>query len=1111
VPNVVGLTQTAATTAITGAGLTVGTVTTQSSTTVPAGSVINQSPVGGTQVNLGSAVALIVSSGAPLVSVPDVVGLSQSEATTAITDAGLTVGAVTTASSATVPAGSVISETPAAGTTLPVGGVVALVVSSGPASTVPFAVERIVFSDGGGTRTTPAFSTFNPNDLIVAFVAAGGPSNLASKQTVTVSGAGLTWTLVIRENDQFGTAEVWSATAAAPLTNATVSSTPSISGFLQSLTVVAFSGAGGTGATGSNSAATGPSIVPLTTTSAGAFVYGVGYDSARNQSRTLGPNQVMVHQFTTGSGSNNTFWTQALNGAVSNAGTRVTINDTAPTNGRWNMSAVEIVPAAPPPVMATVPDVFGLTQAAATSAIADAGLAVGTISTAPNAAVPAGLVFEQAPDAGAQVRAGGSVSLVISSGAPQVSVPDVVGVPQNTAIAEIVGADLVATVTMTPSSTVAAGFVISQAPGSGAQVDAGSTVVLTVSSGPAQVPVPNVVGLTQDAATTAILGASLSIGTVTTTPSSTVPPGSVISQSPVAGTQANSGSAVALVVSLGPAKLAVPNVVGLAQAAATSAITTATLTVGTVTTASSSTVPFGSVISQTPVAGTQVDPGSAVALVVSSGPALVAVPNVVGMTQAAATSVITTATLTIGTVTTASSTTVPAGSVIAQSPEADTQVTVGTVVSLVVSSGPPQVSVPNVVGLTQPSATSAITSATLTVGTVTTASSSTVPAGSVISQTPAAGTQAISGSAVSLVVSSGPPKVAVPNVVGLTQAAATSAITGATLTVGTVTTASSSTVPAGSVISQTPAAATQATSGSAVSLVVSSGPPQVAVPNVVGLTQTAATSAITAATLTVGGVTTAASSTVPSGSVISQTPAAGTQAAAGSAVALVVSSGAPLSVPLSMESKIFADGAGVRTTAPFSVASAGDLVVAFVSAGGPTALSSKQTVTVTGGGLTWQLATRANAQFGTAEIWTAIAPTALSNITVTSTPAIAGWEQSLNVVVFAGSSGTGATAVASADTGATTVSLTTTKAGSFVYGVAYDSARSTARTLPANQMMIHQMLGQNGASQTYWVQSLINPVLIGGTRATINITSPTSDRWNVAAIEILAAPVQFIQ
>ena len=89
----------------------------------------------------------------------------------------------------------------------------------------------------------------------------------------------------------------------------------------------------------------------------------------------------------------------------------------------------------------------------------------------------------------------------------------------------------------------------------------------------------------------------------------------------------------------------------------------------------------------------------------------------------------------------------------------------------------------------------------------------------------------------SLVVSSGPPQVAVPNVVGLTQAAATSAITGATLTVGTVTTASSTTVPSGSVISQSPVSGTQVNTGSAVSLVVSSGPPQVAVPNVVGLTQ----------------------------------------------------------------------------------------------------------------------------------------------------------------------------------------------------------------------------------------------------------------------------------
>ena len=162
--------------------------------------------------------------------------------------------------------------------------------------------------------------------------------------------------------------------------------------------------------------------------------------------------------------------------------------------------------------------------------------------------------------------------------------------------------------------------------------------------------------------------------------------------------------------------------------------------------------------------------------------------------------------------------------------------------------------------------------------------------------------------------------------------------------------------------------------------------------------------------------------------------------------------------------------------------------------------------------MTWRLAARSNAQFGTAEIWTAVAPTALSNITVTSTPAISGWEQSLNVVVFGGSSGTGAANVASADTGATTVSLTTTKAGSFVYGVAYDSARSTGRTLPASQTMVHQYLTTSSQNNTFWVQSVLNLLPNAGSLATVNIISPTSDRWNIAAIEITAAnPVQFIQ
>src|SRR5207248_1372678 len=87
---------------------------------------------------------------------------------------------------------------------------------------------------------------------------------------------------------------------------------------------------------------------------------------------------------------------------------------------------------------------------------------------------------------------------------------------------------------------------------------------------------------------------------------------------------------------------------------------------------------------------------------------------------------------------------------------------------------PPTVLVPNVVGQMQAAATSAITSAGLTVGTVTMQSSTTVAPGNVISESPAAGTRVASGLAVNLVVSSGAPPpapVPVPNVVGQTQAA----------------------------------------------------------------------------------------------------------------------------------------------------------------------------------------------------------------------------------------------------------------------------------------------------------------------------------------------------
>jgi hypothetical protein len=136
------------------------------------------------------------------------------------------------------------------------------------------------------------------------------------------------------------------------------------------------------------------------------------------------------------------------------------------------------------------------------------------------------------------------------------------------------------------------------------------------------VNVPNVVGLTQAAATATITSAGLILGTVNTASSGTVPAGDIISESPAAGTSVAPGSAVNIVTSTGvitPPNVNVPNVVGLTQAAATSAITTATLVLGTVTNASSSTVPSGDVISENPAAGASVAPGTAVNIVVSTG------------------------------------------------------------------------------------------------------------------------------------------------------------------------------------------------------------------------------------------------------------------------------------------------------------------------------------------------------------------------------------------------------------------------------------------------------------------------------------------------------------
>src|SRR6185436_20662921 len=164
-----------------------------------------------------------------------------------------------------------------------------------------------------------------------------------------------------------------------------------------------------------------------------------------------------------------------------------------------------------------------------------------------------------------------------------VAVPNVVGLSQAAATAALTGASFVVTSTNANSATVAIGNIISQNPAAGTLRPFGSSVGVVVAVGAL---VPNVVGLAQAAAGTALTAAGLTVGSITTVNSATAA-GIVLSQAPSAGTSLAPGTGVALTVSLGPANVIVPNVVGQAQGVGTTNLTNAGLVIGTVTTQSS--------------------------------------------------------------------------------------------------------------------------------------------------------------------------------------------------------------------------------------------------------------------------------------------------------------------------------------------------------------------------------------------------------------------------------------------------------------------------------------------------------------------------------------------
>ena len=199
----------------------------------------------------------------------------------------------------------------------------------------------------------------------------------------------------------------------------------------------------------------------------------------------------------------------------------------------------------------TVPDVTGKQLTLARQILEDQHLRV-TVAETFDASVPVGVVVSQTPEAGATVKEERTITIYVSKGGEEMEMPNLRGLKQSEAIDRLQQMGLRLGSAYETFSDEDAGTVISQDPRSGTRISKGQSVDITVSKGQKikKVSVPNVKGVPSDRAHTMIEGSGLKVGSVSEE-ASTQAAGTVVSQSPAAGAEADSGSAVSLVISSG--------------------------------------------------------------------------------------------------------------------------------------------------------------------------------------------------------------------------------------------------------------------------------------------------------------------------------------------------------------------------------------------------------------------------------------------------------------------------------------------------------------------------------------------------------------------------------
>ncbi len=479
----------------------------------------------------------------------------------------------------------------------------------------------------------------------------------------------------------------------------------------------------------------------------------------------------------------------------------------------------------------TVPNLVGQTHLGAGILLVLAKLSFGKTQSVPDEAND-GKVVRQFPEAGVRLPRSAFVDLWLGKAAPVV-VPEL----RDSTVAGAAEVLLAVGLKLgrVDSNFVEAGTrrIVRQQPGVQKNASRGSAVRVWYEypskppPEPQRVPVPSVVGNTLARANDILLAAELAPGPVASVETE-LPPGHVLSQNPKAGDSVPRNTRVALQVAVQSRFVKVPELTDNTPAAARSALERVGLHLGAVTPA-----PLqggtGRVISQAPLAGATVLRGTDVSVRISVPPPPVTVPNVVGSRLSLARETVLDVGLAVGTVTPGTPTNADS-TVAAQSPGAGAVVPSRTAVDLTLATEkgqPPTRRVPNVVRRGRFEADSLLRAAGFRTGTITPVQSTNVGRDTVISQSPAAGTPAPPGSAVSLQVAAPPPpqpQDTVPNVVGLSTAAAESILLTARLGAER---ASEPSGPSqrGLVLRQDPPAGAVAPAGTIVRLTIGDWPP----------------------------------------------------------------------------------------------------------------------------------------------------------------------------------------------------------------------------------------------------------------------------------------------